>query len=256
MIGTSALVAAAVFAGAASPAVASRVGKVVCVTRCGGPGKVARSGEVRLTGRGLGGTVEVRFGGDHGPVPAAPTRVRRGAVQAVVPAAARSGRVRAVDGQGAVSTSRRVLKVVLRRRVPRPGSFELTRSGERPSPGFLLGTNPPNLHYRFRSDRRIGLRVAVVRRKTGAIVASWIERHVSPFGRHHRSWNGLGRDGSPAPDGDYQFRVGKRGGYLHPAGTFGFHGHYFPVRGPHWDRGYWASSGSRGRAAAPTRATT
>lgn len=221
----------------------ARVKALTCLNRCGGPRLVARSGEVKLTGRGLGGTVEVRFSGDAGPVSATPAKVGARAVQVVVPAAARSGRVRAVDGQGAVSASPRRLRVVPRRRVPRPGSFELTGSTERPNPGFLLAAHPLSLRYRFQSDRRIGLRIVVVRRKTDAIVAGWVEHRVSPFGRHHRSWNGLRRDGTPAPDGDYQFRVGKRGGYLHPAGTFGFHGHYFPVQGPHWDRGYWGQFG-------------
>src|SRR5439155_16255697 len=105
-------------------------------------------------------------------------------------------------------------------------------------PAFFDGLKPPTLHYRFESDRRIGLRIVLVRRQTGRVVRDWVERKVSPFGHRVLRWNGVA-SGHPAPDGTYQFRIGRRGGYLHPAGEFDFHGHFYPVRGPHWDRGYW-----------------
>ena len=45
-------------------------------------------------------------------------------------------------------------------------------------------------------------------------------------------WDGRTTRGHAAPDGRYVFRAGAT-----RLGSVVFHGHYFPVRGPHWERG-------------------
>src|SRR4051812_21370689 len=51
-------------------------------------------------------------------------------------------------------------------------------------------------------------------------------------GRAGTTWDGLTTRGRAAPDGRYVFRAGAT-----RLGSVVFHGHYFPVRGPHWERG-------------------
>jgi murein DD-endopeptidase MepM/ murein hydrolase activator NlpD len=59
-----------------------------------------------------------------------------------------------------------------------------------------------------------------------------IRRLVVQPGRTLAIWNGLTSRGRAAPDGRYVFRAGAR-----RLGSVVLHGHYFPVRGPHWERG-------------------
>jgi murein DD-endopeptidase MepM/ murein hydrolase activator NlpD len=51
-------------------------------------------------------------------------------------------------------------------------------------------------------------------------------------GRPTTTWDGLTTHGHAAPDGRYVFRAGAT-----RLGSVVLHGHYFPVRGPHWERG-------------------
>ena len=68
------------------------------------------------------------------------------------------------------------------------------------------------------------------------VVDGWVLQNVTP-GRHSTSWAGYEHDGKVAPDGEYAFRIGPRGGTIRPAGHFRLHGYMFPVDAPHGTRG-------------------
>jgi len=59
-----------------------------------------------------------------------------------------------------------------------------------------------------------------------------IRRLIVQSGRAGVSWDGLTTHGHAAPDGRYVFRAGAT-----RLGSVVLHGHYFPVRGPHSERG-------------------
>ena len=70
----------------------------------------------------------------------------------------------------------------------------------------------------------------------GGPSAGFVLRGAEP-GRHHLLWAGRTESGAEAPDGGYLVLVGRRGHNLKRAAGFAFHGHVFPVRGPHGVRG-------------------
>jgi murein DD-endopeptidase MepM/ murein hydrolase activator NlpD len=115
--------------------------------------------------------------------------------------------------------------------------FELLSSSVHPRHAFFDARPRPRLHYRFTSAQPIDVKVQVVRRSSGHVVQSWIERQADPDRRHGIVWNGVTRHGHAAHDGRYQFRVGRRGDDTQRAGSFSLHGHIYPVRGPHGYRG-------------------
>jgi murein DD-endopeptidase MepM/ murein hydrolase activator NlpD len=170
--------------------------------------------------------------------------VSDGAVVFGVPSGARSGRPRVQESGSTVAVSPERLRIVPRDDVPSPRSFELRRSSVSPGTAFFDAKRQALLRYRFRSDRRIGIRVELRRRSSGHLVRAWVLRDQSPFGSHAVGWDGITRSGAAAPDGRYRFRVGRRGHRLEAAGSFRYHRHFFPVRGPHWDRGFWGEFGA------------
>ncbi len=68
------------------------------------------------------------------------------------------------------------------------------------------------------------------------MVRGFVARH-QPAGSHHQLWGGRTWSGAEAPDGRYRVLVGRRGQNVKRAAGFSFHGHVFPVRGPHGTRG-------------------
>ena len=51
-------------------------------------------------------------------------------------------------------------------------------------------------------------------------------------------WDGLSNAGKPAPDGRYSVLASVSDGPRRKLGEFRFAGHFFPVRGSHWARGW------------------
>lgn len=72
-----------------------------------------------------------------------------------------------------------------------------------------------------------------VENEAGNPVRRWVERDAKPGRRYRRAWDGRRRDGEVVADGRYRFRVGPLGRRGEPAGALSFHGHRFPVAGPH-----------------------
>ena len=117
-----------------------------------------------------------------------------------------------------------------------PG-FKVKRASVAPEHAYFAGRKPPTLRYLFRSGgERRAVAVRVVRIGSGQVVARWRRPALAPGVIHTRRWRGLRRSGEPAHDGLYAFRVSSSGARF-PAGRFRLHGHRFPVKGAHGDRG-------------------
>jgi murein DD-endopeptidase MepM/ murein hydrolase activator NlpD len=227
----------AVAMGASAAAPPPHLERVRCLTRCGAPDVVTAGGRVALIGTDLQNVTQVSFHGDPGPVSVAPLAASASRVKAKVPTGALTGHPSVSDVEAQTSVSPQRLHVVSADRVPKPRSFDLHGSSVDPRHAFFDARRQVRLRYRFQSDRGLDVKVQVVRRSSGDVVRSWVEHDSSPFAHHARTWNGLTDKGHAAPDGRYQFRVGRRGKRTYRAGSFTLHGHIYPVRGPHWYRG-------------------
>ena len=122
---------------------------------------------------------------------------------------------------------------------PRPENVGFRLKGATVSPKHPLfaGKRKVNLHYAFAANRSIGLRIRVIRVRSGKAVREWTERAADPGERLERPWDGLNRRGRSAADGRYEFRVGPAGERDRYAARFQLRGHVFPVDGPHGTRG-------------------
>jgi murein DD-endopeptidase MepM/ murein hydrolase activator NlpD len=114
----------------------------------------------------------------------------------------------------------------------------VTRASVAPEHAYFAGRKPATLRYVFRSGgRRRPVAVRVVRIGSGQVAARWRRPALAPGVTHARRWPGLRRSGEPAPDGLYAFRITSPGEPRFPGGRFRLHGHRFPVKGAHGDRG-------------------
>jgi murein DD-endopeptidase MepM/ murein hydrolase activator NlpD len=225
-----------------------QVDDVRCVRGCAGPRTVAVGSAVRFEGRHLGGVNEIRFAGENGAVATAPLAASARAVKAEVPAGAVTGRPRLVRGDGAGDLSPFALRIVPPSELPSPGSFELDSASARPRHAYFYDGRPPRLRYRFAAagPREVVLRL--VRRRTGNVARRFVDRRARPYSRISRHWRGLGGAGGVAPDGGYKLRIGIPGGAAKARARFLFHGHRFPVRGPHsYGDGIGAGRGHQGQ---------
>jgi murein DD-endopeptidase MepM/ murein hydrolase activator NlpD len=119
--------------------------------------------------------------------------------------------------------------------VPPAQTFALTRA--RVSPGHAyFGARPVALRLRFRASGPLDLK-AQIRTPGGRVMRRLRIRAARPPGPVALRWNGLTTRGHVTPDGRYRVVVGAVGGRLHRAGSFTWHDHVYPVRGPHGFRG-------------------
>ncbi len=115
-----------------------------------------------------------------------------------------------------------------------PPSFVLERARVAPA-AALFGGRRLAIGLRFRAPAPLDLKVHV-RTPGGKVMRRWRIRSAAP-GWCGRPWDGLTTRGRVAPDARYRVVVGPVGGRLRRAGSFAWHGHVYPVRGPHWFRG-------------------
>ncbi len=90
--------------------------------------------------------------------------------------------------------------------------------------------------HAFFGGRPVTIRVGVPQQSPIDVVRAGSDRRVRrllvPAGRDRVTWDGLTTHGHAAPDGRYVFRAGAT-----RLGSVVLHGHFFPVRGPHSERG-------------------
>lgn len=210
--------------------------RVTCLERCAARLQIAEGGLVRLTGKGLDGATAVRFAGSPDPIDVSPEQVSDDTVDARVPAGALTGRPGAVLPDATV-TAAETLEIVPEAQLLPPGTFDVNVSMRRPK-AFFDSLHPAKLRYQFHAERSVDVEIQVYRRRTGAVMKSWVEPAAPPFTRNKREWEGGTDVGGLAPQGGYAFRI-------RPVGTdtwaakakFSYYRHIYPVRGSHWSRG-------------------
>jgi hypothetical protein len=117
---------------------------------------------------------------------------------------------------------------------PPAATFVLQRAAVGPRRAYF-GARPLGIRVRFAASAPLDLKVHV-RAPGGKVMRRWRLRAAQP-GLVRVTWDGLTTRGRVAPDARYRVVVGPVGGRLRRAGAFVWHGHVYPVRGPHWFRG-------------------
>lgn len=226
---------------------------VICVERCADVRVATIGSKVQLRGRNLDGVGEVRFAGNgDGRVAAAPSNVSARAVQVKVPEGATTGTV-VVDAYGtqAETPPERELRIVSPDQIESSGDFELTSAEASPRSSFYDGIRPPSVRYVFKGDVTSGVRIEVMRRDTGEVVATKIDTAARPNATNTATWDGLTSDGSPAANGDYKFKLGDAAGSGAQAtsdSSFGYHQYRFPLQARHsYGDGFGAGRGHQGQ---------
>jgi murein DD-endopeptidase MepM/ murein hydrolase activator NlpD len=201
---------------------------VRCLAPCAGARRTTVDGQVRLSGSHLGGVTEVRFPGDPVDVAVSPDEASARRVVATVPAGAATGRPR-VATPTQDTRSRERLAIVPPSALPE--GFKPRRTSVKPGHAYFDGTGSIRVRYGFEAAERTGVRIELLRGKK--TIRTWRKPGQLPYGRDARRWDGLEGDGDVADDGRYRFRIGAFDKPSHPAGSLGFHGFKFPVRGAH-----------------------
>ena len=199
--------------GVGTPAAPALSG-VSCLERCGDLRKAAAGSVVELSGSGLDAVAEVKFvAAGGGRVGVAPSAVGFRSVEAKVPDGAATGTVRVVAyGMKAETPPDQPLEIVDADQLPAPGAFKLTAAEATPHHTYFDGRRKPKVAYVFDGAAATDVRVEVVDRSTKTVVTSFVAAAAQPAAQNVAIWNGRLADGSPAPDGDYRFRLGSVSG--------------------------------------------
>ena len=226
--------------GGAYSSAPARIESVSCVTRCASAGAAQPGSLVRVRGRGMSDVAKIVFlagRGHQDNVTARVRKARRSSVDVKVPKRASSGRLRAVNADGARSAASRAV-VSVQRRATGKAALELRVVGRRV---FYGATRPARIDLLAR--RAMSVTVALVRVVDGASVATWPVA-LAPAQLSSITWDGR-VEGAAQPAGRYEFRVfdGAAGpgavAASAPAptalatGGFDLVDHVFPVRGRH-----------------------
>jgi murein DD-endopeptidase MepM/ murein hydrolase activator NlpD len=225
-----------------------KVSDVRCIELCADVREAAEGSKVEFTGKHLGGVDEVRFTGAEGRIVVDPRRVRGRSVKTVVPPAAQTG-FPTLAGSDGKATSPAKLTIVPVDQIPRGGEFALRSAKADPTKAYYDGEKAAKVRYQFCCETT-DVRVEVVKKKTGKVVASWREREQQPNTENTSRWNGKTDSGRSPKRGKFKFKVGPVSGGLQ--GTedtdFGYYGYKFPVRGRHsYGDGIGAGRGHQGQ---------
>lgn len=224
-------------AGGAFSSAPAKIKSVSCVARCATADAAKPGSLVRVRGTGMQDVAKVVFlaGGGHKDNTTARVRkARRNSVDVTVPQKASSGRLRAVNADGARSKASRALISV--RRGTSKRTLDVRVVGERVYFGAARRARVDLL-----ARRAMTVTVALVRVLDGAIVMAW-PLALAAETPSSLTWDGR-VGGAAQPAGRYEFRVFESAagpGFVAasaPAvlatGGFDLVDHVFPVRGRH-----------------------
>lgn len=218
----------------------ARITAVRCVAGCAGVDSAAAGSVLRVRGRSMRDVAKIVFlggpgDGDNATAPAG--HQRDTSVDVVVPAKAVSGRLRAVNSDGARSAASRAT-VAIQRGAPGRGPLDMRVVGRQV---FYAATRPARVDLLAREP--MSATVALVRLADNVLVASWPLGPLVPGIVRTVTWDGA-VGGLPQPTGRYEFRVfGDASAQAAQAGAaalaplasgaFDLVDHKFPVRGRH-----------------------
>jgi murein DD-endopeptidase MepM/ murein hydrolase activator NlpD len=130
-----------------------------------------------------------------------------------------------------------------------PPDLAVTARSVAPAEAYFAGP-AVRIAFQFDAPGPVDLRVQIVRRGSGKVVRAFVLRKAVPRKTHRIRWNGLTTRHNAAPDADYLVRLVPPRAPRLPLGEFSFHGHKYPIRGPHFRRGgidYFGAPRSGGR---------
>jgi murein DD-endopeptidase MepM/ murein hydrolase activator NlpD len=209
---------------------------VSCIARCAGRDAARPGSLLRLAGTGMervGAIVFVGARGDADDAVARARRARGASIDAVVPDGASSGRLRAINADGARSAASRAIVSV--ERGAGSAALQVRVIGRRV---FYDAARPARVELLAR--RPTSVTVALVRALDGAAVMAWPVA-LAPGDVSALTWDGR-IAGAAQPAGRYEFRVldglppaGAASARPPPLATGAFElvDHKFPVRGAH-----------------------
>ena len=219
------------------------IGDTICVSSCLGLHKVVVGSTVQVSGTDMASVKSLSFRtrGGRKRVLAPVTTTTSTTAQALVPAGAGTGVLRARDAYGQRSDpGGDPVQVKPKASLRAAGPTHLLDAQVSPNKVFYPTRNAV-LSYVLASGKAASdLRIDIVT-STGQVVYSIIQSGLASNTTYSVAWNGNGFDGKQVPDGWYAFRFSASDGQplaraTAPAspdlgvGVFGF---VFPVRGPH-----------------------
>lgn len=224
---------------------------VICLDHCAGARIATAGSKVQLRGHNLEGVGTVKFAADGGGrVAATPTAATATTVEALVPDDAATGTVHVI-AYGVEAETEQTLRIVDPGQITTTGNFGLNSAEATPHSTFYDRVRPPAVTYVFHGEASTGVRVEVVNRDSGEVVATSIEPAAEANTSNVSTWDGLTSDGLPAPNGDYKFRIGDAAGSGAEATAdsgFDFHLYRFPLDAKHtYGDGYGAGRGHEGQ---------
>ena len=210
-----------------------------CVAGCATADAAKTGSLLRVRGKSMREVAKIVFlgGGGHGDnATVRVSKARRNSVDVIVPEKATSGRLRAVNGDGARSAASRAV-VSVQRGAGSSAALDVRVIGRRV---YYDAARPARIDLLAR--RAMAVTVALVRVIDGAGVMAW-PLALAPEAVSSITWDGRVA-GVAQPAGRYEFRVfdgvagaGRRGrlGARAPSrrGGFDLVDHIFPVRGRH-----------------------
>jgi len=101
----------------------------------------------------------------------------------------------------------------------------------------FFGGRVVRIEFGFSAAGPLDLEVDVVSQATAKVARRLQRPQAIPQERQRIDWDGLTDGGRVARNGRYTVRVRAAGGHWRRAGALTLHGHIFPVRGPHSERG-------------------
>jgi murein DD-endopeptidase MepM/ murein hydrolase activator NlpD len=223
--------------GGAYASEAAVIQKLSCVARCAAIDAVQPGSLLRMRGRTMRAVRRILFLGARGPaddVTVRALRARASSVDVLVPAAAPSGPLIAINRDGAPSLASHAAV-----------SVQHPSASDAPVDMRVVG---PRVFYGATRQARVDLlarqpltvAVALVRLSDGAVVMSWPLGPLAAGVVRTVTWDGT-IAGVPQPVGRYEFRVFSQGAEAQAAqeaaplatGSFDLVDHEFPVRGQH-----------------------
>ncbi len=225
-----------------------KIKTVTCASRCLDLDKVAETGTIEISGRGLGSTALVKFKSAEGKLKVEPESASDEIVVATVPVGAVSGKVSTLSAAGTKTSAPDPIKVVPESAVTEVAGFSIESAEAVPRKSFFKGRQESELDYLFKADEPADVRIDVVDKKSGDVVDSAVERRLKPFENHSFKWDGLTDSGKVARNGDYQFKVSPLSGGPGAGAGFQYFDHMFPLRGKHsYGDGLGAGRGHEGQ---------